>query len=189
MKRNTKDKVNKIGVTTVVVLAVFSFLIAISCNKTESGTGYLRIKMTDAPGDFDSVFVDIQQVQVHINNNGQNSGWIDLNTNSGVYNLLELQNDITTVLVDTNSLPAGDLQQMRFILGSNNSVVIDSLTFPLELSSQDKTGLKLNVNTSIGPNDLVEILIDFDAAASIVETGQGTFKLKPVIKLESINYF
>ncbi|XOV69082.1 MAG: DUF4382 domain-containing protein [Fluviicola sp.] len=175
----------RLGIFKIIVLAVVSFALAISCSKTNEKTGALRVKMTDAPGDFDSVFVDIQQVQVHVSNNG----WIDLNTNSGIYNLLELQNDITTVLVDTNVLPVGDLQQMRLILGSNNSVVIDSLTFPLELSSQANTGLKLNINTSISPNDLVEVLIDFDAAASIVETGQGTFKLKPVIRVESINYF
>jgi len=136
---------------------------------------------------FDSVFVDIQQVQVHVSNNG-GSGWTNLNTNAGVYNLLELQNDITTVLVDTNSLPVGSLQQMRLILGPNNSVVIDSLTFPLELTSQSNTGLKLNLNAQITPNDLVEVLIDFDAEKSIVETGQGTFILKPVITVEDIVY-
>ncbi|MCR9172624.1 MAG: DUF4382 domain-containing protein [bacterium] len=178
----------RIGIIKITVLAVLSLVFAISCNKTNEKTGYLRVKMTDAPGDFDSVFVDIQQVQVHISNNVGNSGWVDLNTNAGVYNLLELQNDITTVLADTNVLPVGDLQQMRLILGSNNSVVIDSLTYPLELTSQTNTGLKLNINTTISPNDLVEVLIDFDAAASIVETGQGKYILKPVIKVESINY-
>lgn len=180
-----------LGIFKISILAIFSLALAFSCNKpTETGsTGYLKVKMTDAPGDFDSVFVDIQQVQVHVSNNGGSSGWTDLNTNAGVYNLLELQNDITTVLVDTNALPVGNLQQMRLILGSNNSVVIDSLTYPLELSSQNQTGLKLNLDTQITPNDLVEVLIDFDAEKSIVETGQGTFILKPVITVEDIVYF
>ena len=179
----------KIGIFKITALAIFSLFLVVSCNKPEGGTGYLKIKMTDAPGDFDSVFVDIQQVQVHISNNGGPSGWTDLNTNAGIYNLLELQNDITTVLVDTNSLPVGSLQQMRLILGTNNSVVIDSLTYPLELTSQSQTGLKLNLNAQITPNDLVEILIDFDAEKSIVKTGQGKYILKPVIRVEDIVYF
>ena len=52
-----------------------------------------------------------------------------------------------------------------------------------------RTGLKINLNTEIQPQDSVEITIDFDAAKSIVETGNDQFKLKPVIKLQEVIFF
>lgn len=159
-----------------------------SCGK-QHRTGKVSVKMTDAPIDFDSVNVEVLQVKVHVSNSGNgSSGWVDLPTNTGMYNLLDLQNDITTTLVDPHILSVGEIQQMRLILGANNYVVVDSIPFPLETSSQMNTGLKFNVNTAITPNDEVEILIDFDAEQSIVIEGTGDYKLKPVIKVEAITY-
>lgn len=172
-----------------IAATAFAFTL-VGCDKQDrGGTGKIRVKMTDAPINFDSVNVEIETVMVHVSDTGNGTeGWVELSTNSGIYNLLDLQNDITTVLVDTNVLPVGDIQQMRLILGDNNWVVVDSVMYPLEMSSQTNTGLKFNVDATIAPNDLVEILIDFDAGQSIVQTGQGTYKLKPVIKVEEVLY-
>jgi len=173
--------------TALGILFVLSLFVS-SCNKDE-GTGSLTIQMTDAPGDYDSVNVEVEQVMVHVSNTGNgSSGWVNLQTNAGIYNLLELQNDISVVLVNNNLLPVGDIQQMRLILGENNNVVVEGISFPLELSSQANTGLKFNVNASVANGDLLEILIDFDADQSIVIEGNGTYRLQPVIKVESIVY-
>ncbi len=173
----------------VKYLGVFAAatMLMTSCQKDPSGTGSMVVKMKDAPTDFDSVNVEVLSTEVHYSNSP--SGWVTLPTNSGVYDLLLLQNDVTAVLANSNQLPVGDITQMRLILGSTNYVVVDSLSFPLDLSSQDKTGLKFNLNTTVNAGDSVEVLIDFDAAQSIVETGNGKFKLKPVIKVEDIVYY
>jgi hypothetical protein len=152
-----------------------------SCNKEENGTSHMTVKMTDAPGDFQQVNVEVLEVRVH-----HNSGWVTLPTNQGVYDLLTLQNDITTVLVNQGEIPAGHIDQFRLILGANNTVMIDSLIFPLQTPSAQQSGLKINVNGDFAPNETYELLIDFDAGQSIVEQGNGGFLLKPVIKLESI---
>lgn len=167
-----------------MLLAVF-----FACDKQDDGTGRMTVKMTDAPVEYDSVFVDVQSVEIHYaNNNTGNSGWVTLSTAAGIYNLLELQNGVTAVLSDSVLLPAGQISQMRLILGNQNSVVVEGQSFPLLLSSQDETGLKFNLNTTISDDDVVEVLIDFDAEQSIVEQGNGAFRLKPVIKVESIIY-
>lgn len=158
-------------------------LVALSCNK-EKGQGSMTLRMKDAPIDFDSVIVEIVQVDVHT----EQSGWVTLNSNAGLYNLLELQNDVTAVLVNQNELPAGELSQLRLILGSNNYATADSINYPLLLNSQSNTGIKINLNANVPNNQLVEVLIDFDAEQSIVEQGNGSFRLKPVIKVESITY-
>lgn len=158
-----------------------------SCGKDadRAGNAYFSVKMTDAPGDYDSVNVEVIGTEIHYSG----GGWTSLPTITGIYNLLDLQNDVTAVLVDPNIVPAGDIQQMRLILGAQNTVVVDSVSYPLALSSQDKTGLKINVNTSVYAGDSVEILIDFDAHQSIVEQGNGTYRLKPVVKLENVTFF
>lgn len=168
----------------VMLLAVF-----FACNKQGDGTGRMTVKMKDVPIEYDSVLVDVQRVEVHYtNNNTGNSGWVTLNTEAGIYDLLELQNGVTAMLSDSVLLPVGQISQMRVILGSQNTVVVDGASFPLLLSSQDETGLKFNLNTTISDDDIVEVLIDFDAAQSIVIEGNGSFRLKPVIKVESIIY-
>ena len=173
-------------VSSIFFLILLASATLYSCGKDKSGNAYFTVKMTDAPGDYDSVNVEVVGTEIHYSNGG---GWTSLPTATGIYNLLDLQNDVTAVLVDPNVIPAGDIQQMRLILGTQNTVVVDSVSYPLALSSQDKTGLKINVNTSVNAGDSVEILIDFDADHSIVEQGNSTYRLKPVVKLENVTFF
>ena len=160
-----------------------------ACQKDKNETAYLKVKMVDQPIDYDSVNVEIVNVSVHYNGSDSISGWTDLATNAGMYNLLDLQNGVTAAITDGGLIPVGNISQMRLLLGDNNYVVIDSVVYPLDLSSQDKTGLKINLNTEIEAQDSVEITIDFDAEKSIVQTGNDAYKLKPVVKLEDVIFF
>lgn len=159
--------------------------VAVSCTKgTTKGTSGMRVKLTDAPGPYDSVVVYIKSVEV---NNDSAGGWQTLTTNAGYYDLL-LLNGADTTLVNNSNLPAGYLNQMRLILEDGlNYVVKDSVKTMLDLSSQDKNGLKLNLDTSVVAGKNYELLIDFDASKSIVNTGNGKLKLKPVLKMVSLN--
>ena len=171
----------------MVVVAIGLTIAA--CQKDKNETAYLKVKMVDQPIDYDSVNVEIVNVSVHYNGSDSISGWTDLATNAGMYNLLDLQNGVTAAITDGGLIPVGNISQMRLLLGDNNYVVIDSVVYPLDLSSQDKTGLKINLNTEIEAQDSVEITIDFDAEKSIVQTGNDAYKLKPVVKLEDVIFF
>lgn len=164
-------------------------LVVVACQKDTNKTAYLKVKMVDQPIDYDSVNVEIVNVSVHYGGSDSVSGWTDLPTNVGMYNLLDLQNGVTAAITDGGLIPTGNISQMRLLLGDDNYVVIDSIVNPLDLSSQDKTGLKINLNTEIEAQDSVEITIDFDAEKSIVQTGNGAYKLKPVVKLEEVIFF
>jgi len=153
-----------------------------SCHKETNGTSKMTVKMTDAPGDFQQVNVEVLEVRVHGGN-----GWVTLPTNPGVYDLLTLQDSVTAVLVNQGQLPAGHIDQFRLILGANNTVMVDSLVFPLQTPSAQQSGLKINVNGDFAPNETYELLIDFDAGESVVLQGNGSYLLKPVIKLGGIN--
>ncbi len=168
-------------------LSVTLMLFAVSCNKNK-GSGKMTVKMTDQPGDYDSVIVEVLEIEMHYTDEDGEGDWVTLDTEAGLYDLLLLQDGVTVILSDDEEIPVGELGQMRLILGSTNYVVIDSTSYPLELSSQDKTGLKFNLNAEVADGDEIEVIFDFDADKSIVVTGSGKYKLKPVLKVEDILY-
>ena len=87
-----------------ILTALTIGLFIVGCTKDEMNTGKMMIKMTDAPANFTEVNVEVQEIQVHYTNNNNTNGWVTLNTNAGVYNLLDLQNDVSVVIVDPQNL-------------------------------------------------------------------------------------
>lgn len=175
------------------VFAAVCSLFFLGCKKDEGGSGRLEVKMVDAPADFTEVNVNILEVWAHYSGgNGNSGGWVQLDAVPGFYDLLELQNGVTAVIANPTQIPVGKITQMRLLLGDGNYVVetIDSIstTLPLDLSSQDETGIKVNLNSEIHANQTIVVTLDFDAEESIVEEGTGDYKLKPVIKVESVTY-
>jgi hypothetical protein len=161
---------------------IIPFLLT-SCNEMDninnSDVSSIQFLLTDAPGNFQEVNIDIQAVEVIINDS-----IIELETNQGIYNLLEFVNGKDTILV-TDEIPSGMLSQIRLILGENNSVMVDSVVYDIKTPSAQESGLKLNVHQDVSPGIAYTYIIDFDAAKSIVKTGKGNSKyiLKPVIKV------
>lgn len=150
-----------------------------ACDKAETReTAKLNVRLTDAPGNYDAVYVDVQGVEIHT----EEGGWASMvPIVPGVYNLLDFRNGIDTLLC-TAELPAGQVSQMRLVLGDDNSVVVDGQTLPLTTPSAQQSGLKFNVHQALEPNGSYNLWIDFDVARSIVATGSGAYNLKPVIR-------
>jgi len=139
----------------------------------------LEIRLTDAPGDYEGVYVDIQGVE--INSESGESGWKQLEVNKGVYNLIEFTNGMDTLLA-TAVLPAGKISQIRLKLGEDNTVMIDGNIKDLVTPSGQQSGVKLNVHAELVEGITYKLWLDFDAARSVVETGSGKYNLKPVIR-------
>lgn len=148
---------------------------------TDEAKSRLEVRLTDSPGDYEEVNIDIQGVEIHRAEGSQSSGWVSLEVNEGVYNILMLSNGLDTLL-GTASLPSGRISQIRLILGTNNTVKIGGQVKSLDTPSGQQSGLKLNVQTQMSPGITYLITLDFDAARSIVAKGNGEYKLKPVIR-------
>ncbi len=161
---------------------LFSMIVIglIGCD-SDSKNAKLEVWLTDAPGDYKEVNVEIVGVEVHADNGDQNSGWKSLDVESGVYNLLELTNGLDTLL-GTLELPAGQISQLRLKLGDNNSIKVGSETFPLATPSGQQSGLKLQIHALLTEGITYKVLLDFDVARSIVHQGNGSYSLKPVIR-------
>lgn len=158
---------------------VFIAALGLAACTSDEKTARLEIRLTDAPGDYEAVYVDIQGVE--INSQTGDGGWKQLEVNKGIYNLIEFTNGLDTLLA-TVELPAGKISQIRLKLGDDNSVVIDGDTQELTTPSAQQSGLKLNVHTELAEGITYKLWLDFDAARSVVETGSGKHILKPVIR-------
>ena len=167
-----------------LVLVFLAACVISSCTKGSLGNAKLTLFLTDAPADFDEVNIEILRIEIRSTNDLGDDYWRVIRFNNpGVYNLLEFRNGIDTLLSSVD-LPPGRISQVRLIVGSNNSIMVDSslMPLPLMLPSMQESGLKLNVHADLREGQEHKLWIDFDAARSIVETGNGTYLLKPVLR-------
>ena len=157
--------------------------IFISCNKDKAaGSSTLHVRLTDAPTAYQEVNVDIREVKVKFSDDTTNSGWVILTTYPGIYNLLALQNGVDTLLA-TGVFPTQTVKEIRFILGPNNTIKDAGVVYPLTVPSGSESGLKLKINKSLNAT-LETLIIDFDAALSVVKEGTGDYKLRPVLRVK-----
>lgn len=171
-------------------LLVLTLIIFIGCTESNTttstqGTSKISVKLMDDPGDYENVFIEVIDVKVKVNNDSEDdNGWQSLEViNTGVYDLLELTGGLNVLLVDEYEIPSGILNQIRLILGDDNTIVIDGETFPLKTPSAQQSGLKLKVNATVEAGYNYTFLLDFDVDESIVMAGNsGNINLKPVIR-------
>jgi hypothetical protein len=159
-----------------------------------SSTGTLRLSITDHPAcGYDNVFITVERVRVHQSENAGDAdgGWHEIVLNPARrIDLLTLTNGVLEELGQT-VLPAGQYTQMRLVLASNsvhpmaNSVVpTGSSEVELTTPSGQQTGLKMNVDITVEPNEVADFVIDFDACRSVVKAGSsGKYNLKPVVSV------
>jgi hypothetical protein len=178
------------------------------------GQQRVSIRLSDGPVSFDAVNVDIQRVEVFVvpdscqrNSNGSNDddndrschhdhhgdrdrdnngcgSWDTLDIRTGVYNLLDLSNGADTLLA-TGFTVAGKVKKIRLTLGSDNSVVIDSVSYPLDLWNQfDRVTINVRGDDvdQVNPSDL-QLWLDFDAGRSLVKLRNNHFVLKPFLRI------
>jgi len=161
-------------------IAIFSTILFNACSKNETHSTVFNLRLTDDPlANVQEVNIDLQKIIV-ITNEGRDS--FELGTNAGIYNLLDYQGDLDT-LIGSAVLKAEEISQVRLVLGTENSIMVDSLLHDLKTPSAQQSGLKINVHANIADVDIYNLLIDFDAEKSVVEQGNGNYLLKPVIKI------
>lgn len=190
-----------------IMLAIVITLFVFGCAKTtESGSGTISVRLTDAPlitDDVDGVWVKFKEIRV--NHHGWNSiktfddfaaGDVvePANGDNGIFNLLELQNG-TTAFLASAELEAGHYSHIRIILDAtyNHHLSFDNGTD----ASLDTTHSGPNGNFTTGHIEIAgqftvedgittELILDFNAHKSVVKNGGG-YKLHPSIRLVTVD--
>ena len=160
------------------------------------GTGTLGVSLTDAPAcGFNAVNVSVSKVRAHVSGDASehSGGWAEITLSPArKINLLDLTNGVVETLGET-TLPAGHYTQLRLVLAANtgssptnNSVVLSGAPgteIALTTPSAVQSGIKLINEFDVAPGQRVDLVLDFDACKSIVTRGNGSYLLKPVIKV------
>jgi hypothetical protein len=196
------------------ILIASAFLLYTSCRKEASGSANnqqrVRVRLADDPAiNFSAVNVDIQRVEVlvmpdscrdrddsddHDEHHGNQvedddhgdhhcAVWDTLDIRPGVYNLLNLANGTDTILASGLTVN-GKIQKIRLTLGTQNSVTIDSVSYPLAIwNSNHQVIIKVRGEDvdQVTPGDL-QLWLDFDAGRSVVQVSQNHFVLKPYLR-------
>lgn len=171
---------NTIFLASVALL----FVTISSCTKddnnsmNQAGTTEMSVSLTDGPGNYDNVNIDLQGVEVITEAEGPRT----LDTKTGIYDLLQFSNGEDTV-VATGTMKIGGISQIRLILGDNNTVVVDGVSHHLITPSAQQSGLKLQLHDELVAGVKYALTLDFDATQSIVQQGNGEYLLKPVIRV------
>lgn len=206
----------------VLLLGALSFIMY-ACTKNNSaepgavpeGKQKVSIMLTDGPGIFDQVLIDIQKVEVLIDtckkadddddddrwDDRDRCGWWEdrgrgrdddddkdcliwdsLAIKPGVYDMLKLRNGVDTSLA-AGVIAKGRIKGIRITVGPNNSLVKDSISYPLRsINGQVKIMIKVRHHEwdEISPDNL-QLWLDFDVQRSIIQVSKGKFILIPFI--------
>jgi hypothetical protein len=195
LAEETKQSRRRIGVKKILLaVAIIVGLLAasvMSCGEA-SGTGTLRLYLTDAPIDAENVtgvYITINEIQYHLDDQ-----WITCAEFVGpqTYDLLELTGG-DFILLGELTLPAGNYTQIRFMLDipeagshkANPGCYIEfagNSTEPLFVPSGGETGYKAVGQFEVPVGGTVEVTADFDVREAVV-VADSHYILNPTIKL------
>jgi hypothetical protein len=193
-----------LSLTSAVIAMVLVFSACTKSGFNENGA--VAVFLTDGPGDFDAVNIDIQKVEVkvdkdekhkrdenrnrldddkddHLKRKDDFGEWIDLNFTPKIIDVLSLRNGIETQL-GTANIDAGTVRKIRITLGTKNTVVKAGVTYDILLDNQTSNFLYIKLfddHRERGNRNDVKVWVDFDIASSIVEANRK-FYLKPVLR-------
>ena len=177
--------------TVIFITLLSSTIILSSCsdddeqdNQPATGNADFNValKSTNSKSTYDAIYIDIQKVSIHTSSDSaEASGWFELETNIGIYDLLDYESGNDTIIAFDSLLQVQTISQIRLILGENNTIIDDGETYDLETPSAQTSGLKLQVHAELQPDKRYKLLLNFDADNSINKTGNGKYKLDPVI--------
>lgn len=168
--------------TFLFALLTLTFMgIFYACTKSGSASANtsLKVRLTDNPANAQEVNIDIKEIRVNYQDSTE---WSVLPTNAGVYNLLKFQNGADTLLA-SGTVPGNYIREIRFVLGTNNSIRIKNVVYPLAIPGGSESGLRLKADRELNDGS-DELTVDFDAALSVHQDGNGNYMLRPVLKLK-----
>jgi len=163
-----------------------------------------------------AVNITISEIKVHLAGEDEEAEgeWIEWELKGkNEFDLIQLKNDGISELFSEKELDPGKYTQIRLFITEANvwvemaskeseeniasdsdeekDIIVESSEFyeeyNLEIPSNLQTGLKLIHPFEIIENGETELTIDFDAEKSIVKIGNGSYKLKPVIKVITVS--
>lgn len=162
-----------------ILVAAIAVTVAVSfsgCKRDEAGMSRMQVRMIDAPSpyNYEAINIDVKGLQANIDGK-----WQDLQAKPGVYNILSLVNGHNVLLADA-TVPEGTISQLHLVLGNSNTIKVGGEVHALTIPNGGENGLQVDFDEPLPVQDH-PLIIDFDAAHSVVNNGDGTYNLVPVL--------
>jgi hypothetical protein len=141
-----------------------------------AGAGTLAVRMTDAPV-ADATAIRVHIVGLTVKRSGAPVERIA--NDIGTVDLLALEN--TSMLLATADVAAGQYEFIRVELSEAGSSIVEAGSgevHPLSIASDE---IKVNGGFTVHANGTTDVLLDFDARASLRHLGNDRWLLTPVI--------
>ena len=198
-------------VLVAVSFIFFASVVFVACQKSDAGKPSngqsLSVYLTDGPGKFDKVLLQINMVEakldtsaehMHDDQFGDHNGmkdvdgdddhrghdefgqWDTLDIKPGSYDLLSLRNGVDALLA-TGTIN-GTIRKIRITIGSV-TVIKDGVSYNVNMMPGLTNYLYIHIHNehiNSSGNDK-KLWVDFDVARSIIEIN-GKFYLRPVLK-------
>lgn len=186
------DKKGEFIMRSLVIVALCA-TIALVCAGCGGGGGTsssrLQLFVTDAPVDAEAINVVISSIEVH----SDSGGWVTVKqyTPPLTINLMDFQakfefdgdpSTLPSFLLMDAPLAVGHYTMVRLHVDSVE-VVVAGQPYSVDISNVAQTGIKLNHEFDVAPGGAVALLLDFNGKKSVIETGNGVYKLQPVIAM------
>lgn len=192
----------------MAVMAMAAVFVMTACKKSNSadtgaGKQQLSLYLTDGPGFFDHVYIDIRSVKVlvdtsadtrrHDNEDWNSWGanehkkdssliWEDLGIQAGIYDILNFRNGADTLLANAG-IAKGSIRLIKIEIGTDNSLVKDSITYPVTLPAGVPNYILIKLRGHECEQYMpgrIRLWLDFDIGRSIIQGSNNKFILRPI---------
>ncbi len=169
----------------LITILVIGIVALSGCVQSQSETGTLVMRITDAPAalNIEKALVTISNVEVHLAganedaNATNETGWFTVVKEEKTFDLIKIKD--VKELLGNSELKAGKYTQVR--LNVNKALVtIDGIENDLTIPSKT---VKLVKPFNIVENQTTTLTLDFDANESIKSTGKDKYVMNPTIKI------
>lgn len=204
------------------ILSLLLVIAVASCTKSDRTSdnpgpdeNKISVYLTDGPGYFDSILVNIQGIAVKIdtteswwgigsnnhyfknwfknwgNKDQRDNGafWDTLQVTPGIHNLLDFANGADTLL-SSSIVPKGKIIAFKLTLGSDgNGLTKNGVAYPLKLMpGWENVYIRVfGENFQSVTSNHYKIWLDFDAGRSVVRVHNGMFYLQPFIRAFAVS--
>lgn len=163
-------------ITSIHLVLLLSLALAFSACKKDDFEGEMEIAMTDSPGNYASLKVELTKVEIE----GPDNAWITLNDEARIYTVTDLTNGTTATIANQASLSAGAYSKVRLTIGSRSSIRASLGGPELNFASITRTSVEIPVNVEVSAEARTRILLDFNVGESVGEV-LGAFNLDPTL--------
>ncbi|WP_425636692.1 DUF4382 domain-containing protein [Algoriphagus yeomjeoni] len=168
------------------IACVFFFA---SCEDPDSSPrSLLNLILVDSPAKWDSVFVEIEGVDIEVLADGRDTQsqtfFFEYKSGDKRIKVSDLVGG-NALLLGRNELPIGQIINAKIILGDNHSMFFKEKRYVLALSDPSKNEISLETSIDIEQGISYDVLLDLDLEKSIIQVSESplTYEFDPTFTL------